>query len=150
MRPEQDNTAGQDELYLDVRLLNNLHDTAKWAKVLAILGFILSGFVLVFGLFLQRLVQNPALEQANIGFSGFTTLVYAFVAMVYFFPSLYLFQFAGRMQRGVQDRNRQQVHKAVSRLKVMFKFIVIMLALVLLLFVLSLLMLAVGRSSLAL
>lgn len=151
MRPEQENTAGQDELYLDVRLLNNLHDTAKWARVLAILGFILSGFVLVFGLFMQQILKSPGIEErtTDVGFSGFAIVVYAFVALVYFFPSLYLYTFAGRMQQGVEQRNRQLVHKAVNKLKILFKFMAIMLVLFLLFFGLSLGMLATGVSELS-
>ncbi|AKD02693.1 hypothetical protein POKO110462_00050 [Pontibacter korlensis] len=150
MKPGLNNEA-PDELYLDVRLLNNLYETAKWGKVLAVLGFILSAFTLVFGLFMQRLAKVPALEgAADIGFSGFTIVVYAFVALVYFFPSLYLYSFSSRMQQGVQERNQQQVYRAINQLNILFKFLVIMLILFLLLFGLSLLMLVTGASQLSL
>lgn len=141
-----------DELYLDVRLLNNLYDTARWGKVLAVLGFILSAFTLVLGLFMQRLASSPLLSEdtANLGFSGFTIVAYAFVALVYFFPSLYLFSFAVRLQQGVEARNRQQVHRAINKLKILFKFLIIMLLLFLLLLGLSLVLLATGNSGLAL
>lgn len=148
--PNQKNNTGPEELYLDVRMLSSLHDTAKWGKVLAVLGYILSAFILVFGLFVQQMPKPSAVEgaAADVGFSGFTIVVYAFVAMVYFFPSLYLYSFSVRMQQGVQQRNRQEVYKAFNKLKVLFKFLVIMLALFLLLFSVSLVMLATGVTGL--
>ncbi|WP_266203462.1 hypothetical protein [Pontibacter kalidii] len=152
MRPETHNDTGPNELYLDVSLLQSLSDTAKWGKVLAVLGFILSGFILVFGLFMQQMLKSPGMEEraADVGLSGFTLVVYAFVALVYFFPSLYLYNFASSMQQGVQERSRQKVGKAISRLRILFKFMVIMLLLFLVLFAVSLLMLATGVTELEL
>lgn len=146
MKPEQYNTTGPEELYLDASLLNNLYDMAKWGKVLAVMGFILSGFILVFGLFMQRMLQSQSTQVliSDVGLSGFTMVVYAFVALVYFFPSLYLFNFAVSMQQGVQGRSRQKVGKAIGKLRVLFKFLVIMLALFLVLSGISLWMLATG------
>ncbi|MCX2742199.1 hypothetical protein [Pontibacter anaerobius] len=145
MIPEPNNTS-PNELYLDVRLLQHLTDTAKWGKVLAVLGFILSGFILVFGLFMQQMLQSSGMEGRvpDVGLSGFTIVVYTFVALVYFFPSLYLYNFASSMQKGVQERSRQKVGKAIGKLRILFKFLVIMLLLFLLLFAISLLMLATG------
>ncbi|MDX5436034.1 MAG: hypothetical protein LPK03_02495, partial [Pontibacter sp.] len=104
----------------------------------------------VFGLFMQQMLNPAAMEGAvaDVGLSGFTIVVYAFVAMVYFFPSLYLYNFSVRMQQGVQQRNRQEVYKAFGKLKVLFKFLVIMLVLFLLLFSISLVMLATGVTGL--
>ncbi len=131
---------------MDVRLLNNLYATAKWGKVLAVLGFVFSGFILLFGIFMQQMLESPGVAEraANVGFSGFTVVVYAFVALVYFFPSLYLYTFSVRLQQGVQQRNRQLLYKAVNKLKILFKFLVIMLVLFLVLFGVSLWMLATG------
>lgn len=150
MKPEIHSETGPDELYLDVRMLNNLHEVAKWGKVLAILGFVLSAFTLLFGFFMQGFAKAPALKDsaANVGLSGFTVVVYAFVALVYFFPSLYLFSFSSRMQQGVQERNRQQVQRAITKLKILFKFLAIMMGLFLLLFGASLVMLVTGVSEL--
>ncbi|TPE45422.1 hypothetical protein [Pontibacter mangrovi] len=152
MKPEAHYNTGPNELYLDVRLLQNLSGTAKWGKVLAVLGFILSGFILVFGLFMQQMLQSPGRAErvADVGLSGFTIVVYAFVALVYFFPSLYLYNFASGMQQGVQERSRQKVGKAIGKLRVLFKFLVIMLLLFLVLFAISLVMLGTGLSDFSL
>lgn len=146
MRPETYSNTSPNELYLDPRLLNNLYDMAKWGKVLAVLGFILSGFILVFGLFMQGMLKSQGKQEimSDVGLSGFTMVVYAFVALVYFFPSLYLFNFAVSMQQGTQERSRQKVGKAISKLRILFKFLVVMLVLFLVLFGVALLMLATG------
>lgn len=146
MRSETHTNESPNELYLDVRLLQNLSSTAKWGKVLAVLGFILAGFILVFGLFMQQMVESPVLQEntANVGFSGFTIVVYAFVSLVYFFPSLYLYNFSSSMQQGVEERSRQKVGKAIGKLKILFKFLVIMLILFLVLFAGSLVLLLAG------
>ncbi|RIJ37492.1 hypothetical protein [Pontibacter oryzae] len=145
MSQEPSNQAA-GELYLDFRLSSSLYEAASWGKLLAILGFVLAAAVLVFGLFLLPYVQVPALQPngSDVGLSGFATLLYAFIALVYFFPSLYLYNFSTQLQRGLKEQKREQVRKAIRQLKIMFKFLSIMLLLFLVLFAGSLVLLLAG------
>ena len=86
------------ELEMNADIKGFLKETSTWTYFLAILGFIGIGFMLIFGIFFGAIMNNSALGDANpynnLGFSmGYFGLIYVAMALVYFFPVLYLFNF---------------------------------------------------------
>jgi len=128
---EQEN---RNELVLELQAEIFLREGRKWAKFLAILGFIFVGLGAFFALlmFIGAGVAGfastySAVPVAGIGF------VYLIMIGVYFFPIYYLIQFANKAKEALNTRNSQSLTEAMKYLKSHYKFIgilsIVMLAL---------------------
>lgn len=121
--PETPNT-----LSLNAEIKNYLSETAKWGKFLGILGFIIVGLMVVFslfmGLFMNRLPVNPMQNQSPMGnFGGLFMAVYLLlIALLYFFPSFYLYKFATKTRSALVNNDSVDFAEAFSKLKSFFKF----------------------------
>lgn len=92
--------------------LVEVEGTARWARLLAITGFALLGLMLVFSIVFGRMLgQLLALQAMMTGQAlpfepSMIGIVYAiimlFVCVLYFFPTLFLYQYATRTLRAVR------------------------------------------------
>ena len=122
----------QKGVLLSEEALHYLQTGAKWAKFLAIIGFIGCGFVVLMGLFAGSLFSN--IGGAMRGYGGvaqsmgaFMSVFYIAFALLYFFPSLYLYQFAKFAQKAIMFSNSQDITLAMGKLKSFFKFLGILI-----------------------
>ncbi|KGL63176.1 DUF5362 family protein [Polaribacter sp. Hel1_85] len=122
-----------------------LRETAKWAKFLAIIGFILIGFMLVFAIFATTIFDMAAKMQPGVpDYLGVTmSITYLILAIIHFFPVYYLLQFSNKMKKALSTKNDETLAKAFEMLKSHYKFIgvfmIITLSLYALMIVVSLL-----------
>lgn len=104
-----------------------LHQSGKWARFLGILGFIGTGFLLLFGLFFSAITSIMPSYKAAAGMpgvlSGFMGFFYIIIAVFYFFVSRYLYQFGDRIKSGIEFSNTEQVTDALGKLKSFFKMV---------------------------
>lgn len=102
-----------------------LRETAKWAKFLAIIGFILIGFMLVFAIFATTIFDMAAKMQPGIpgGLGIAMTITYVVLAIIYFFPVYYLLQFSNKMKVALSTKNDETLAKSFEMLKSHYKFI---------------------------
>ncbi|MBC7848277.1 MAG: hypothetical protein H7Y31_01010, partial [Chitinophagaceae bacterium] len=91
------------DLQIDQQVSSYLSETAKWAKFLAILGFIMCGLLVVIGVFASSLLARFSNDGYAAGMSIVFTIIYMVLAIVYFFPCLYLYHFANKMQRAIRQ-----------------------------------------------
>ncbi|HMH23962.1 MAG TPA: DUF5362 family protein [Puia sp.] len=133
------------ELAVDNISSSYLKETAKWAKFLSIIGFITCGFLVLIALFAGSLFSN--LGQASgfgmlgAGFGAVFTVIYLIIAALYFFPCLYLFNFAAKMQVALRSNDQDQLTQSFKNLKSCYRFVgiltVIWLCLCILFFILG-------------
>jgi hypothetical protein len=105
-----------------------LKEAAKWGKFLAILGFILTGLLVITAFSIGAIMKsiplpiggNPFLQTG--AFAYVFTAIYLLLALFYFFPTLYLFKFSSKMLSGITLDNNEDVTQGFSNLKSMFKF----------------------------
>ena len=74
-----------------------LLQTAKWARFLAILGFISIAILVIVSFFIGTImssVLSTAAGPAEMLSGGFVTVLYLLIAGLYFFPTLYLYNFS--------------------------------------------------------
>ena len=113
-----------------------LTETARWGKFLAIVGFILTGLLVILGLFMGTIFDSMG-QQNPLG--GWIGLFYAAFGLLYFFPSLYLFKYATKLKNAFATRNNEALTSAFENEKSMFKFMgilmIIMLGLYALIFI---------------
>ena len=116
---------------------SHLSDTAKWAKFLAVFGFIVCGLIVIIGIFFGSFFSmfssqlggdNPYNDIG--GTPGFGTamgsamaIVYIIMALIYFFPCLYLFRFATKMKTALASNDQSVLNTSFQNLKAAFRFV---------------------------
>ncbi len=126
-----------------------LLETAKWSKFLAIIGFIMVGFMVIMGLSFGSIMgviasmdssTSMAMEMIPMGLFG---VFYVILALIYFFPIWYLFKFATKMKNALLTDDESELTEAFSNLKSHYKFVgiltIIMLSLYALMFLFTML-----------
>ena len=111
-------------LKLNDHSLIYLHETSRWAKFLAIMGFIGVGLIVLLALFIGSLMNFiSSLSPTPFPFPTFAfTFIYLAIALLYFFPVFYLYRFATKMKLALEERNEIVLTDSFSNLKSMFKF----------------------------
>jgi hypothetical protein len=146
---EQNTESSLFELQVDHNVSSYLGETARWAKFLAILGFIGCGFLLLVAIFFGSYFSAAFGRLGGLGYmGGLVSFIYIGMAALYFFPCLYLYNFASKMQVALRSNDQEQLSQSFRNLKSCYRFVgilvIIMLALWLLLIVLGLIGAAFG------
>jgi hypothetical protein len=131
----------QPSMVLNAQVQGYLRQAGKWAVFLGILGFIGSALVLILALligsfFSFMVAKTPELSALPASFGGIMSFVYVLIAVVYFFFSLYLYQFGSRIKRGILYSDEAAVTNALGKLKSFFKLWGITTIVILVLYVL--------------
>jgi len=103
-----------------------LKTTAKWATFIAILGFIGTG-IMVLVAFFMMIISPMSKLNSTFGFPmSLIGVLYLIMAVLYFFPAYYLYNFAGKAKLALEAGNQEVFDDSLKNLKKMFKFIGIM------------------------
>lgn len=112
------------------RSKNFLATAATWSKFLAIIGFIGTALMVLVGIIavvagsaFGNLSQNPVF--GAIGSIGIA-FIYIILALVYFFPSLFLLNFSSKIKRAIRSSDNLELEEAFKNLKSLFMFYGIM------------------------
>ena len=115
------------ELEITEDIKGFLKETSSWSYFLAILGFVGIGLMTIFGVFFGAIMSSGAMGANNpyesLGFSvGYLGFIYVVLALIYFFPVYYLFNFSKKMKSALRTTNRDDFKLAFSNLKSHYKF----------------------------
>lgn len=135
----------QPGLYLEDQAVDSLVSASKWAKFLAIVGFIFLGLMVLMGFSMGAFMALFTTEEMSIPFSpALFGFIYLFFAIIYFFPLLYLYQFASRAQKSARDMDSMELSGSLMKLNAHFRYVsilvIILLCLYVLIFIIALLM----------
>ncbi|OQP40869.1 hypothetical protein A4H97_14770 [Niastella yeongjuensis] len=127
------------ELQVDQQSISYLGETARWAKFLSIVGFVVCGIMILFALFfgsimatIGRISSNSDSFSSALGVGNYAfSAVYIIIALLYFFPCLYLFNFSAKMQMALRNNDQTNLNTAFGNLKSCFKFVGILTIVVL-------------------
>jgi len=120
----------EHKMYLTDEAQYYIQIIAKWGNFLSIIGFIGCGFLLLAGSFIGSIMS--AIPTAAYGTAGnpyassmgsAMTVIYILIAIFYFFPTLYLFQFSSKAKKAILFANSNELAVAFGKLKSSFKFI---------------------------
>ena len=121
-----------NDLQLTLQAQSYLTEAAKWGKFLAIMGFILCGFMVILSFFIPVYISQMA-PYSVMPSTAFTagmkvgmTIVYLLVALLFFFPCLYLYKFSTKMQVATKNVSQENFDESLMNLKSMFKFYAIL------------------------
>lgn len=117
-------------LSIDPVSKEHLSETAKWARFLAIAGFLFLVLMIVAGLYASITISryedmysgSSARGMASL-LSTTTAVTYIIVALVWFFPLLFLLRFANAMKAGILTNNQERVNTAFQNLKICFRYV---------------------------
>lgn len=114
------------------KVLSMLRQTQPWVRFLSVLGFICSALMMLVGLLG---FGTMTLAGADAGpASRFLLLVYIPVGVLYFFPSFFLFRYASRINALWTTRSVRQLEDALEAQKSFWKFVGILAAVVIALY----------------
>ncbi len=118
-----------NELSVSPAASGYLNETGRWAKFLAVIGFIFVGLLVIFGLFAGTIFSSLG---SPVPFPGFMMgLIYIAMGILYFFPLYYLFRFATRLKGALTTKSARELESAFENLKSHYKFIAVLMIIVL-------------------
>lgn len=128
---EEITTSGNSNFELTVESQSFLKETAKWAYFLSILGFVGVGIMVILALFMGTIFSKLGVFGGNPGRfgmmeGGFITGLYLLLAVLYFFPVYYLFQFASKAKAAFSVVDNEKLTESLQYLKSHYKFMGIM------------------------
>jgi hypothetical protein len=131
------------ELSIDQEAHSYLSETARWAKFLAIVGFVTCGIIAIVAFFIGPILSATAfaaLPNGGLGAAGgaMITAVYLAVAVLYFFPCLFLLHFSVRLKAALRDSDQVKLTSSLQSQKKLFKFVGIMTIVILSVYALAL------------
>lgn len=112
-------------LNVDEQVRDYLTGSAKWAKFLAIVGFVISALIVVAAFFMGTFMSAMSRENAFMRMGGGIgiTIMYLIFALLYFIPCLYLFRFATRTERALRQNLQESFLESLGILRRFFKFV---------------------------
>lgn len=123
-----------DKLIVSSQASGYLNETGRWAKFLAILGFCFIGLCVVVAMFAGTIFSSMGSELPYPGymFAG----IYLVIGFLYFFPVYYLFRFSNKIRTALYTKSNPDLDSAFENLKAHYKFIGIMMIIVMSFYVL--------------
>ncbi len=125
-----DNNLQGSSLAIDAQSRDYLVEASKWAKFLAIVGFVFLGLIVAFGIFFG-LVSADAMSTVMPGGGIFLFVYMLFICALYFFPTMYLYKFAKHSKLAAVSGDMGQLSLGLKNLKSFFKFMGILMIILL-------------------
>ena len=130
------------EFGIDEMSRNHLAETAKWAKFLSIVGFVMCGLIVLASFFVGTFFsastdryERYGDENPLAGLGILMTLFYLAIGVLYFFPCLFLFRFATQMTAALNTNEQVTLNTAFQNLKRMFRYLGILTIIVISLYI---------------
>ncbi len=121
-----------ESLLTDSIVREQLSEAARWAKFLAIMGFIGCGLIVIIGIclslffsYLNSSISSRYTYSEGAFRSGRTSFIWIFYiigSVLYFFRCLFLYRFAVKMKSGLHERNEEEMTESFRNLKRLFKY----------------------------
>lgn len=129
------------ELQVDHELSSSLNDISRWAKFVGIAGFIFAGLFFLAAFFIGKLFSSIMPFGSGMGAGGaLVTIIYVILALLFFVPSLFVFNFGRKIQYAIRNNDQESLNSAFSNLKIRFKFVGIFYIVIFSIWVLSFLL----------
>lgn len=142
-----------DHLHVTAESKMYLQETAKWAKFLAILGFIFAIIISIAGFFMGSFMDNGmsdleelARPEAARNIRIIMTVAYVLIGLLYIIPSYYLFKFSTTTKEAIQSNNSLKMEIAFQHHKAVYKFMGIFMIVILGFYAIALLAVIAGAA----
>lgn len=122
------------ELKLSDEAMSYLTEISGWGRFLAIAGFVGMGLMVLAGLLFGLFYSSLGTREKLPFHPEFFGLIYFVLAMIYFFPLLYLYRFSTKVKVAVQSKDEETLTYAFQNLKSHYKYLGIMVVILLALY----------------
>lgn len=130
---EQEQNTSLFRLGIDQDAKAHLWDAARWAKFLAICGFVMLGLMVIYGILMSiifssnmgvfdeypRSYRRGGLSQAM---GAVVIIFYIVIAVIAFFPYLFLYRFANKMKSALTSDDQATLNESFMNLKVLYRY----------------------------
>jgi len=132
-------------LSLDATSRRFLTETAKWARFLSVIGFIICVLMILGGIAFAVFLNNSnnvfdkyGSTQLQFGDMGrMLGFFYILIAILYFFPCLYLNRFSNKMTTAIRSEDQASMNAGFENLKSLFKFCGVMTIIVIAVYIIA-------------
>ncbi len=133
------NITSQENLRIGAADKQNLNEMVRWARFIAIVGFVMLGIMaLAMVSMLSLSSSNPFMRNSDAS-PVLMALIFLLGIAIYFFPIYYLFKAAKGIKRGLNSNDEVSLSDGFANLKSHYKFIGILMVVVLSLYALAIL-----------
>ncbi|HUM66201.1 MAG TPA: DUF5362 family protein [Chitinophagaceae bacterium] len=125
----------------------HLAEAARWARFLAIVGFVVCALVVLIGIFFSSFIGvlsnryggDSAYGDVSVtpGLGAVMAVYYIIIALIYFFPCLFLFRFATKMKVALASNDQETLNTSFQNLKATFRYMGIVTIVMLVFFLLA-------------
>jgi hypothetical protein len=131
-----ENTKEARKIEIDQETLKNVNSIRKWTMFLSVIGFIFLGLIIVLGLLAGTFLTVFNTAKSGTGFpESVLFLLLLLMAIVYFFPGIFLLRFSKHAGIAVNTIDKQELYKAFRNLKFYFKLVGILIILNLMIYI---------------
>lgn len=118
----QANESDGSNFGIDETAKGYLLETARWGKFLAIVGFVAIGILAIAGLLFSTVFSRLG-DTIGSGMPGaMMFVVYLLIAVLYFFPTYYLFRFSKGIKPAMINADQGLLNEALSYLRKAFRY----------------------------
>jgi hypothetical protein len=124
-----------------------LIQAAKWGKFMAILGFIVTGLLIVSGILMSFVLSSVQDEMVpmNIPFPPIVlSIIYMIIALIYIVPVIFLNTFCNNVIKAAKHASSGHLTTSLRSLKNLFVFIGVSTVVILSIYLISLVVVGVG------
>jgi len=145
----------EEKLTLNDLAIDALKTSAKWCMFLAIIGFIFIGLMVVAGAFMSvamsAMPDDPYGGAMGMGafntIKGYFGILYILLALIYFFPVYYLFNYATGARKAIDGNNSDALTTALVNLKSHHKFLGIFMIITIVVYIIAIISVVVFAAS---
>ena len=135
------NPVGQNQGQVSTAVVDVLRRTKGWARFVAVIGFIISGFMILFGIGMMFFGAAMGNEFGAAGFGAMLGLVYIALSIIYLYPAIKLNQYASRIGNLLNSGMEMDLVSALDAQRSVWKFIgifmIVILSIYLIIFLLA-------------
>jgi len=138
----------KDLLVINEEMKGLLLIIAKWAKFLSIMGFIAVGLMLLLSFYWLIFRTSLTYISSTRTGTGIMVVFYIIAAIIYFFPSFFLYQSSVNIKKGLKSVNQELLTSGFEFLKLQYKFkaiAIIVGGIIYLVFILITILIALNR-----
>lgn len=130
---EETQSSSLFSLSIDPLTKAHLSETARWARFLAIVGMISLALMILFGLIYSIWISSMVDSMQNqvgfqpraysTGLAAGSAFVFILMAVVGFFPLLYMLRFANQMRTALYGNDQESLNASFQNLKRYFRYL---------------------------
>jgi len=113
----------ENNLAVSESVKSSLDTMVYWCKFLAIVGYIMVGFMILFSIYLMF---SGSSLYSNAGVDFGVGFMYLIMSVLYYFPVSYLYKFATNTRHALNSNSQSGLNNGLSNLASNFKFFGIM------------------------